>query len=429
MSWYDSNNNDWYTPNYTQQQKDSASPKKPESKLPGDRKSRIIALIACLGLIITGIGVAISEADRHKEFRENYNEDGMPKSWQAYYDDFYSAQEITPVEFNLPEVEKRGELSLNFESDSSPVLSFEEIYTKCAPSIVGIKCFENDKNDYSFGWGSGIIVSSDGYILTNAHVVDAGKAASVELFDGKSFDAKLVGADAQSDIAILKIDASGLQPASFASSKTLSVGDSVAAIGNPLSPDYSLTMTSGIISATIREVSYNGTVMSLLQTDTSINEGNSGGPLINNRGQIIGITNMKIVSRFSNIEGIGFAIPSDTAKVIVDQIMADGAVYGRSTIGITIGPIAEDIAKYYDIPVGLYVSVVLDNTDAAKQGIKKGDIITKVNGEEARTTADVAEAKAALKVGDTITFTVWRDGKTFDVDVKLMDSNDVYNND
>lgn len=426
MSWYDSNNNDWYTPNYTQQQEASAQKKRAESKLPGNRRSRIIALLVCLGIVIAGIGVAISESDRHKEFRENYNEDGMPKSWQTYYDDFFSSKTITPAEFNLPEVEDRGELSISLETDSSPVLSFKEIYAKCAPSIVGIKCFEHDRKDGSYSWGSGVVISSDGYILTNAHVVDEGQAASVEFVDGASYDARLVGADAQSDVAILKIDASGLKPASFASAKTLSVGDSVAAIGNPLSPDYSLTMTSGIISATSREVSYNGSVMTLLQTDTSINEGNSGGPLINNRGQVIGITNMKIISSFSNIEGIGFAIPSDTVKGIVDLIMKDGAVYGRSTIGITIGPIAEDIAKYYDIPVGLYVSVVLDNSDAARQGIKRGDIITEVNGEPVHTTSDVAQIKAAHEVGDTLTFTVWRDGKTFDVDVKLMDSNDLY---
>ena len=427
MSWYDSNNNDWYTPNYTQQP--MAEPaKKPESKLPGDRKSRIIALLACLGIIITGIGVAISENDRHKNYQDNYNDDGMPKSWQTYYDNYYSANEYIPAEFNLPEVEQRGTLTLDFESASSPVLSFNEIYNKCAPSIVGIKCFENDKNDFSYTWGSGVVISSDGYILTNAHVVDEGKVATVEFYDGTSYDAKLVGADSQSDIAILRIDASGLKPAVFASSKDLCVGDSVCAIGNPLSPKYSLTMTSGIISATSREMSYNGAVMSLLQTDTSINEGNSGGPLINNRGQVIGITNMKIVSSFSNIEGIGFAIPSDTVKTIVDLIMADGAVYGRSTIGITIGPIAEDIADYYDIPVGLYVSLVLENSDAAAQGIQKGDIITKVNGKEVLTTTDVAEAKAALNIGDTLTFTVWRDGKTFDVDVKLMDSQEIYNN-
>ena len=422
MSWYDSNHNDWYTPNNIQQQK--AKSEAPQPKLPGDRRTRIIALIVFVCLLVTGIAVAISESGRHEEL---YNDDGMPRSWKAYYDDLYSTTTGAQAQINLPEVKERGELSLNFESASGPVLSFNEIYNRCAPSIVGIKCFENNSSDLGYSWGTGIIVSSDGYIITNTHVIDNGKAATVEMFDGESFDAKLVGADAQSDIAILKIEKTGLKPASFASSKSLSVGDSVAAIGNPLSSDYSLTMTSGIISATSREISYNGAVMSLLQTDTSINEGNSGGPLINNRGQIIGITNMKIVSSFSNIEGIGFAIPSDTVKTIVELLMADGAVYGRSTIGITIGPIAEDIAAYYDIPVGLYVSEVLKNSDADKQGIEKGDIITQVNGVDAHTTADVAEIKAALKIGDTINFTVWRDGKTFQVDVEIMDSVDIFN--
>ena len=231
----------------------------------------------------------------------------------------------------------------------------------------------------------------------------------------------------RSDVAILKIEAAGLTPAVFASSKNIRTGDAVCAIGNPLSPDYSLTMTSGIISATSREVSYNGAVMNLLQTDTSINEGNSGGPLFNDRGQVIGITNMKIVSSFSNIEGIGFAIPSDTLQSIVAALMADGAVYGRSTIGVTVGPISEDIAKHYDIPVGLYVSEVLDNSDAQKQGIKKGDIITKVNGKDAHSTSDIAEEKSKLDIGDTIDFTVWRSGSTFDVTVRIMDSVDIYN--
>ena len=225
----------------------------------------------------------------------------------------------------------------------------------------------------------------------------------------------------------MKIEKTGLTPAVFASSKNIQTGDEVCAIGNPLSPDYSLTMTSGIISATSREVSYNGAVMNLLQTDTSINEGNSGGPLFNDRGQVIGITNMKIVSSFSNIEGIGFAIPSDTLQSIVAALMDDGAVYGRSTIGITVGPISEKIAEYYDIPVGLYVSEVLDNSDAQKQGIKKGDIIVKVNGKDAHSTSDIAEEKSKLDIGDEISFTVWRSGSTFDVTVKIMDSVDIYN--
>lgn len=421
MSWY--NNDNWYKPNYTQSASSASNIQRPEAKLPGGRRTRIIALILCAALLLGGIIYAIFETDWDIA---SENEDGMPKSYQTYFEDFYSSASSTPANVKLEKLQNRGSLSLKIGSGSAEKLSFNEIFEKYSPSVVGIKSFEG-KGDDSYSWGSGIIVSADGYILTNTHVIDEGTRATVQLYDGSTYDAKLVGADSQSDVAILKIEKTGLQPAVFASSKDIRVGDAVCAIGNPLSPDYSLTMTSGIISATSREVSYNGAVMNLLQTDTSINEGNSGGPLFNERGQVIGITNMKIVSSFSNIEGIGFAIPSDTLSSIVDALMADGAVYGRSTIGVTVGPISEDIADYYDIPVGLYVSEVLKNSDAQKQGIKKGDIIIKVNGKDAHTTADIAEEKAKLDIGDTISFTVWRSGSTFDVDVKIMDSVDIYN--
>lgn len=421
MSWY--NNDNWYKPNYTQSASSASNIQRPEAKLPGGRRTRIIALILCAALLLGGIIYAIFETDWDIA---SENEDGMPKSYQTYFEDFYSSASSTPANVKLEKLQNRGSLSLKIGSGSAGKLSFNEIFENCSPSVVGIKSFDG-KGDDSYSWGSGIIVSADGYILTNTHVIDEGTRATVQLYDGSTYDAKLVGADSQSDVAILKIEKAGLQPAVFASSKDIRVGDAVCAIGNPLSPDYSLTMTSGIISATSREVSYNGAVMNLLQTDTSINEGNSGGPLFNDRGQVIGITNMKIVSSFSNIEGIGFAIPSDTLSSIVDALMADGAVYGRSTIGVTVGPISEDIADYYDIPVGLYVSEVLKNSDAQKQGIKKGDIIIKVNGKDAHTTADIAEEKAKLDIGDTISFTVWRSGSTFDVDVKIMDSVDIYN--
>ena len=421
MSWY--NNDNWYKPNYTQSASSASNIQRPEAKLPGGRRTRIIALILCAALLLGGIIYAIFETDWDSA---SENEDGMPKSYQTYFEDFYSSASSTPANVKLEKLQNRGSLSLKIGSGSAEKLSFNEIFEKCSPSVVGIKSFDG-KGDDSYSWGSGIIVSADGYILTNTHVIDEGTRATVQLYDGSTYDAKLVGADSQSDVAILKIEKTGLQPAVFASSKDIRVGDAVCAIGNPLSPDYSLTMTSGIISATSREVSYNGAVMNLLQTDTSINEGNSGGPLFNDRGQVIGITNMKIVSSFSNIEGIGFAIPSDTLSSIVDALMADGAVYGRSTIGVTVGPISEDIADYYGIPVGLYVSEVLKNSDAQKQGIKKGDIIIKVNGKDAHTTADIAEEKAKLDIGDTISFTVWRSGSTFDVDVKIMDSVDIYN--
>lgn len=419
MSWYDNNDN-WYKPNYTQQ---ASAVQRPQAKLPGSRRTRIIALILCAALLLGGMIYAALTADWSGE---QTNADGMPKSYMTYFEDYYSTASKTPSSIKLEKVADRGSLTLQTGSSGAAKLSYNEIFQKCSPSVVGIKSFDGKSSD-SYSWGSGIVVSSDGYILTNTHVIDEGERATVQLYDGTTCAAKLVAADSQSDVAILKIKKTGLTPAVFASSKNIRTGDAVCAIGNPLSPDYSLTMTSGIISATSREISYNGAVMKLLQTDTSINEGNSGGPLFNDRGQVIGITNMKIVSSFSNIEGIGFAIPSDTLQSIVAALMNDGAVYGRSTIGVTVGPISEDIADYYDIPVGLYVSEVLDNSDAQKQGIKKGDIITKVNGKDAHSTSDIAEEKSKLDIGDTIDFTVWRSGSTFKVSVKIMDSVDIYN--
>lgn len=419
MSWYDNNDN-WYKPNYTQR---ASAVHRPQAKLPGSRRTRIIALILCALLLLGGMIYAALTADWSGE---QTNDDGMPKSYMTYFEDYYSAASKTPSSIKLEKVADRGSLTLQTGSSGTAKLSYNEIFQKCSPSVVGIKSFDGKSSD-SYSWGSGIVVSSDGYILTNTHVIDEGERATVQLYDGSTCAAKLVAADSQSDVAILKIEKTGLTPAVFASSKNIRTGDAVCAIGNPLSPDYSLTMTSGIISATSREISYNGAVMKLLQTDTSINEGNSGGPLFNDSGQVIGITNMKIVSRFSNIEGIGFAIPSDTLQSIVAALMNDGAVYGRSTIGVTVGPISEDIADYYDIPVGLYVSEVLDNSDAQKQGIKKGDIITKVNGKDAHSTSDIAEEKSKLDIGDTIDFTVWRSGSTFDVTVRIMDSVDIYN--
>mgnify|MGYP004506779407 FL=1 len=422
MSWYDNNEN-WYKPNYSQPAPVQSAVQRPQAKLPGNRRTRIIALILCAVLLLGGIVYSVLEADWSDS---GTDEDGMPKSYMTYFEDYYASASKTPSSIKLEKVADRGSLTLQTGSSGAAKLSYNEIFQKCSPCVVGIKSFDG-KNSDSYSWGSGIVVSSDGYILTNTHVIDEGERATVQLYDGTTFDAKLVAADSQSDVAILKIEKTGLTPAVFASSKNIQTGDEVCAIGNPLSPDYSLTMTSGIISATSREVSYNGAVMNLLQTDTSINEGNSGGPLFNDCGQVIGITNMKIVSSFSNIEGIGFAIPSDTLQSIVAALMDDGAVYGRSTIGITVGPISEKIAEYYDIPVGLYVSEVLDNSDAQKQGIKKGDIIVKVNGKDAHSTSDIAEEKSKLDIGDEISFTVWRSGSTFDVTVKIMDSVDIYN--
>lgn len=415
MSWYSSNN--WYKTE-VKTPMGAAQQEKPKSAPPaGSRRVRTIAFIVCLCVIIVGALIAALNGSDSP----HYNDDGMPVLWQDYMDELYGTGSVTQADIKLPITKNSADLTMQMASSNRPELDFNEIYEKCAPSVVGIKSMVGDSPDY-YGWGSGVIVSADGYILTNTHVIDGAEWAKVVLFDGSEYDAKLIGYDAQSDIALIKIDAEDLAAAEFSSSSSLRVGDSVAAIGNPLSPDLRLTMTRGIVSALNRQISYNGTVMSLIQTDASINEGNSGGPLFNSKGQVIGITNMKMVSDYgSRVEGLGFAIPSDTVAAIVGALVKDGVVYGRSTIGVTIGPISESIADYYDIPQGLYVSDVLEGSDAEAQGIEKGDIIIKVNGLDASQNSDITTAKAALQIGDTIDFTVWRDGDTFDVSVKLID--------
>ena len=271
--------------------------------------------------------------------------------------------------------------------------------------------------------GSGVIISGDGYIVTNTHVLDGAKAVTVTTSDGTEYTGKLVGADAVSDIAVLKIEAQGLTPAEFGDSSSLQVGDDVVSIGNPLGEQLRWTMTNGIISAINRDMVYNGHSMTLLQTNAAINEGNSGGPLINMYGQVIGITNMKALS--TGVEGIGFAIPTASIRPIVNALLADGRVSGRVSIGITVGAVSSAASEYYDLPEGLYISAVAEGSDAEKKGIQSGDMLLAVNGQAVTTTYDVSAVKDGLKVGDTVTLTIYRDGKTFDVDVRLVDTNDL----
>ena len=232
--------------------------------------------------------------------------------------------------------------------------------------------------------------------------------------------------DAISDIALLKIDAEGLVTAELGESSNLRVGDRVAAIGNPLGEDFRNTLTDGIVSAIERGMNYQGRSMTLLQTNTAINEGNSGGALFNLYGQVVGITNMKMMSSYSSIEGIGFAIPSTVACNVVNALLKDGEVKGRPAIGITVGSIPQNAKDKYELPNGLYVSDVSEGSDAKTQGIMPGDIVLAVNGTEVRTTEDITKIKDELQVGDTMTLTIWRDGETMEIIITLVDTNDVY---
>lgn len=348
----------------------------------------------------------------------------MPKDWNEYLEDFYQSSQSDTLETSIERTVLEQPFALSLAQPGEQELSLQELYAACADSIVGITAYPEDQNGYY--WGTGVIAGENGLIITNAHVIEGCASAEVTLYNNESYEALLVGADAVSDLALLKIDCTGLPAASFADISSLSVGDPVAAIGNPLSEEFRSTLTNGIISAIDRGMNYNGHTMSLLQTNAAINQGNSGGALFNMYGQVVGITNMKMMSYFSSIEGIGFAIPSSTVKAVVDQLAENGEVRGRPSIGITVGAIPQEAVENYELPEGLYISAVAENSDAAAQGIREGDILTAIDGQSVSSTEEVAAIRDTRSVGDSMRFTIWRQGETFEVDVLLMDTNDVY---
>ena len=436
-NWYVSESDSWYAP---LQEPQSAAP-----SAAGKTKSRgwirgLIAVAVIVGLIIGSAllfpnGNAAKEAEKNEEgssfgqfvIPPQEDEGELPDDYREFFENFYTATDTSRTVINI----ERTELPIDFSCETAAAgeeISLQELYRSCAPSIVGISGFMNGKSGYN--WGTGVVLSPDGLILTNTHVIADCDRAVVTLSDDSVYEAKLVGADSISDIAVLKIEASGLVPAVFGDSTVLEVGDRVAAIGNPLGEEFRLTLTDGIISAIERGMNYKGHSMNLLQTNTAINEGNSGGPLFNMYGQVIGITNMKMMSAYSSIEGIGFAIPSSNVVKLVNIIVREGSVTGRPSIGITVGAIPDEARERYGDKLppsgGLYISAVSEGSDAAEKGLRPGDIIMKVDGVEVSTTAEISKMKEALSVGDTMTFTVWRDGEIFDVDVALVDTNDVY---
>lgn len=356
------------------------------------------------------------------------DEEGFHEDYEDFFENYYTGYE-TAEDCTIPRCTAPEGIELELQEPGGTPLSFQELYERCAPSIVGISAYtEADSDDY-FSWGTGVIFSEDGYIITNSHIIEGTCRARIVLNDDREFWAELVGNDSRSDIAVLKIDAKGLTPAEFALSDALHVGDEVAAIGNPLGQEFRSTLTNGIISGIDRGISYNGTTLTLIQTNAAINEGNSGGALINMYGQVIGITNMKMSNSYAGsvtIEGVGFAIPSNTAKRMADGILRDGLVLGRPALGLTVGNIPANAAEHYALPEGLYVSAVSEGSDCAAQGIQVGDVVTHVNGDPARSTEDVTGVIAGLGVGDTLTLRIFRNGEAFDVTVKLVDVTDVY---
>lgn len=269
------------------------------------------------------------------------------------------------------------------------------------------------------GAGSGVIVAENGYIVTNNHVIEGATTINVRLKNGKSYPATLIGTDSKMDIAVLKIEATGLQPAVFGDSDTLQVGEVAVAIGNPLG-ELGGTVTDGIISALDREIQLDdGNVRNLLQTNAAINPGNSGGGLFNGSGELIGIVVAK--SAGSDIEGLGFVIPINDAKSVIEQLMNYGYVQGRIDLGLSLVDITDgQTAMAYRVrQLGLYVSEVSAGSAAQKAGFQPGDCLLSLDGKEIADSASLSKLLENYKVGDQVTFSVLRSGKTLSLTFTL----------
>ncbi len=297
---------------------------------------------------------------------------------------------------------------------SEQQLTFAQVYEKNRQSIVAVHAMDRT----GMGQGTGIVLTEDGYIITNAHVIQDAELARVVLSNNMEYDAALVGYSAEEDLAVLKIRAEGLVPAEFGDSTLLRVGDEVSALGNPLG--YRMTMTQGIVSAINRRLEVEGSTMYLLQTSAAINSSNSGGALLNDRGQVVGVTTVKIVSDDGSTEGLGFAIPTQRLKYVVDHIIS-GEKIRTPVLGITV--------QYDAVLGGMEVLKIESWSDAAVQGMAVNDVITAVNGQPIVDPSDLERLKNLQNVGDLIHLVVERDGEQIELSVRLEDSPQGYGDD
>lgn len=396
------------------------------------RRTKIISLSVCAFLLVVAAAVAIwqlagqwtvltrvvtSSSDSASADTSSSGSTGTEdyEDYRDYFENYYTSSSA----IEIPAAETGTGVTLQLESAEGEELSLQDIYDQVSSAVVGVT---GTVSGMAYSYGTGVVFTSDGYLITNTHVLQGCDGAIVDFPDGASYEAMLVGADEASDIAVLYLDGEDLPYATFGQSDSLRAGDTAVAIGNPLGSAYAGTMTDGIISAINRNIVYNGHTMTLLQTNAALNEGNSGGPLVNAYGQVIGITNMKIMSSYyATVEGIGFAIPSSVVKEVADQLIAYGTVMGEPTIGIVAGAVSSAAMEAYGLPQGVYVSEVNEGSDALEKGLQVGDVIVAVNGQSVSYVAEVNVIKEDYEVGDTITLTIYRDGETFDLEIELVD--------
>ena len=393
-----------------QNRRKAKKPRKPHSRKP---LIAVLAVILVCAIFAGGIGVGglITAANQSSAAgaQTQQNEPGTNE--------------------NLPTLQVSTTPSGTTTAQPGQVLNGEQVYEKCVPSMVTVQSSWISQN--ASGSGSGVVMTGDGYIITNAHVVlsenNSAQAdkVSVVLYDGTTLPAQVIGADESTDLAVLKVNATdSLAAAEFGNSDALKPGQTCYAIGSPGGLQLANTITTGSISAISRDITINDHVMSLIQIDAAINPGNSGGALINQYGQIVGITSAKL--GISYYEGLGFAIPINLAKEIIDQLIQYGYIAGRPQIGISGYNIDESAAKYYNVPQGVMIDSIDSRSNAAAAGMKRNDIIIGVNGDTITTMDEINEVKNELSAGDSITLTVHRlsTGEELDFTFALNDEHD-----
>ena len=337
---------------------------------------------------------------RHDRFEEYYGE---------------IIDELGPEKVTIQTWPTGQGVELNVLREHGEPLTAQEVYRKVNPSVVQVMVQVGSQASL----GTGVIFTEDGYILTNYHVVEGGSDCYIALDTGAGYPASYVAGDPVNDLAVLKVDGRGLPAAEFGESDLLTVGDTVYAIGNPLGYELWGTMTDGIVSAVDREVLVDGRTMTLIQTNAALNSGNSGGPLINEYGQVVGLNVIKMSSSYFSIEGLGFAIPSATMDRVVDDLLASGETQLQPVLGLSV---LLEATQLSETESGLEVVEVTEGLAADRAGVRVGDYVLAADGYPLETRKDLLWVRRQKRIGDELTMTLWRDGEILEVTLSLRES-------
>ena len=377
------------------------------------RKGLKIFLFCMLGLIVLSGAITALWYGGVFDLYTSYDDGRFEHRGEPNYYDNSDDHGETTIK-RLPNTDK---VKLRYSETHGKELSIQEIYQKVNPSTVTVL---TGMSDGSAMVGTGVIFTEDGYILTNAHVIAGGSECYVVLDTGENHRARLLGLDEEKDLAVIKIDATGLPAAGFGDSDALTVGDPVYAIGNPLGVELRGTLTDGIVSAINRDVYVDGVTMTLIQTNAALNNGNSGGPLINVYGQVVGINTMKMgSSSTTSVEGLGFAIPIASTAYMINDLIAYGEIHGEGMIGVSVQtvPVTLDSGE-----TALLIMDVTPGGPGDEAGLREGDLLLKADGEALTKSADLLRIRRRHDAGETLTLTYERNGKRSTVDVILRES-------